>query len=184
MREQECQGAKTLTALLAFVRPLARVQTDMRQEASLLRERLVAVGALEGLLSCVQPTVGLQMRSSAKGLATLRALKRPVPAVGHLVRHQVGRLVEVLATRAASELPLFVVRGEVKGQVSRGDEGFVAHAAAVRVQANVPVWTPTIREAAGHLAGRTSARTLCFGRGRRISWIGIRLWQAECASTI
>lgn len=70
--------------------------------------------------------------------------------------------MEVLATGAASELPLLVVRGEVEGQVRGGDEGFGAQAAAVRVQADAPVWTPTIREAAARLAGWTFRRTVCL----------------------
>lgn len=61
--------------------------------------------------------------------------------------------MEVLATGAASELPLLVVRSEVKGQVGRGDEGFGAQAAAVRVQADATVGTPPIGEAAAFLAG-------------------------------
>lgn len=61
MREQELQRAKTLTALLTLVRPLACVQANMRQEACLLREGLVTVGALKGLLSGVEPAVSLQM---------------------------------------------------------------------------------------------------------------------------
>ena len=51
------------------------------------------------------------------------------------MRHQMGGLVEELAKSAASELPLLVVGGEVKGQVGGGDEGFVAQAADVGVQA-------------------------------------------------
>lgn len=70
--------------------------------------------------------------------------------------------MEVLATGATSELPLFVVRGEVKGQVGRGDEGFGAQAAAVRVQADAPVRTATIGGAAASLAGRTLGRAVCF----------------------
>lgn len=72
--------------------------------------------------------------------------------------------MEILATCATSELPLLVVRGEVKGQVRRGDEGFGAKAAAVRIQADAPMWTPTIREAAAHLAGWTFGRAVCFVR--------------------
>lgn len=63
--------------------------------------------------------------------------------------------MEVLATGGASELPLLVVRGQVKGQVGGGDEGFIAQAAAVRVEADAPVWPSTIGEtAAALLAGR------------------------------
>lgn len=164
VREQECQRAKTLTTLLALVWPLTCVEADVCQEAGLLRERLVAVGALEGLLARVEPTVRLQMRGPAEGFATLRALKRPVPIVGHLVRHQVGRLVEVLAACATSELPLLVVRGKVKGQVGRGDEGFGAQTAAVRIQADAPMRTPTVRETAARLAGWTFGRAVCFVR--------------------
>ena len=72
--------------------------------------------------------------------------------------------MEVLAAGAASELPLLVVRGEVKAQVGGGDEGFGAQAAAVRIQADAPVWTTTIREAAACLAGWTFGRTVCFLR--------------------
>lgn len=125
----------------------------MCQESSLLCERLVTVGALEGLLACVESTVGLQMGGAAEGLTTIWAFKRPVPAVDYLVRHQVGGLVEVLATGATSELPLLVVRGEVKIQVGGGDEGFGAQAAAVRVQAEAAVWTSPVRETAACLAG-------------------------------
>lgn len=106
--------------------------------------------------------MSLQMRGPAEGLATLWAFKWPVSAVGYLVCHQVGRLMEVLATCATSELPLLVVRGKVKGQVGRGDEGFGAQAAAVRVQPDASVWTPTVTEAAAHLAGWTFGRTVCF----------------------
>lgn len=70
--------------------------------------------------------------------------------------------MEVLATGATSEFPLFVVRGKMKGQVGRGDEGFGAQAAAVRVQADAPVWTSTIREAAARLAGWTFGGTIRF----------------------
>lgn len=70
--------------------------------------------------------------------------------------------MEVLAAGAASELPLLVVRSEVEGQVGGGDKGFGAQAAAVWVQADAPVWTPTILEAAARLAGWTFRRTVCF----------------------
>lgn len=171
MREQERQRAKTLPALLTLVWPLPRVETNMCQEPGLLRERLVTVGALEGLLACVEASVGLQVGGAAEGLATLGAFEWPVPAVDYLVRHQVGGLMEVLATGAASELPLLVVRGQVEGQVRGGDEGFGAQAAAVRVQAEAPVRAPTIGEAAARLAGWTLGRavrfvrTLLLGRG-------------------
>lgn len=90
----------------------------MCQEPCLLGERLVAVGALEGLLAGVKPTVSLQMRCPAEGLTTVWTFKRPVPAVDCLVRHQVGGLMEVLSAGATSELPLLVVGGQVKAQVS------------------------------------------------------------------
>lgn len=134
----------------------------MCQEASLLCERLVTVGAFEGLLACVEATVGLQMGGTAEGLATLGAFKRPVPAVDCLVCHQVGGLMEVLATDVTPELPLFVVRGEVEVQVGRGDEGFGAQAAAVRLQADAAVWTSPVGEAAARLAGWTFGGTVCF----------------------
>lgn len=89
----------------------------MCQEPSLLGERLVAVGALEGLLTCVEPAVGLQMGGPAEGLTTIWAFERPVSTVDYLVCHQVGGLMEVLATGAAPELPLLVVRGEVEGEM-------------------------------------------------------------------
>ena len=129
------------------------MQTNVSQEPSLLGERLVAVRALEGLLTCVEPAVGLQMRGTTKCLTTVWAFEWPVPTVDDLVCHQVGGLMEVLATGTASELPFLVVRGEVKGQVSGGDEGLVAQAAAVRVQTDAPVWPPTIGGAAARLAG-------------------------------
>lgn len=101
----------------------------------------------------------------------------------YLVRHQVGGLVEVLATGAALELPLFAVGGEVKGQVGGRDEGFAAQPAAVRVQARVPVRPPAIGEAGAHLARRTPGRFLA-GRGRRAGRIGVRLQWGEAASTV
>lgn len=134
----------------------------MCQETSLLCERLVTVGALEWLLACVEPTVGLQMGGTAEGLPTLWAFKWPVPTVDYLVCHQVGGLMEVLATGATSELPLLVVRGEVEVQVGGGDEGLGAQAAAVRVQADAAVWTTPVREAAARLAGWTFGRAVCF----------------------
>lgn len=136
------------------------MQTDVRQEPGLLGERLVTVGALEGLLPCVEPAVRLQVRGTAESFTTLGAFKRPVPTVDCLVCHQVRRLMKVLTAGAAFELPLLVVSGEVKGQVGGGDEGFVAHAAAVRVQADTPVWPSTIREAAALLTGGTFGRLL------------------------
>lgn len=63
--------------------------------------------------------------------------------------------MKVLAAGAAFELPLLAVSGQVKGQVGGGDEGFIAHAAAVRVQTDAPVWPSTIREAAARLTGGT-----------------------------
>lgn len=152
MSEQNLQGAKTLTALLTLVWAVALVQANVRQEAGLLREGLVAVGALEGLLPRVQAAVGLEMRGPDEALAALGAFERAVSAVGHLVRHQVGRLVEILAAGAAFVLPLFVVGGEVKVQVRRGDEGFATAAAAVRFQACASVRSPAIGEVVAHLA--------------------------------
>lgn len=76
--------------------------------------------------------------------------------------------MEVLAAGAAPELPLLVVRGQVKGQVGGGDESFGAQAAAVRVQADAAVWTPTILEAAARLAGWTFRGTVCFAHMLRI----------------
>ena len=72
--------------------------------------------------------------------------------------------MEVLATDATSKLPLLVVRGEVKGQVGIGDEGFGAEAAAVRVQADAPVGPPAIRAAAAatYPTGWTFRRTVGF----------------------
>lgn len=161
VREQERQRAKTLTTLLTLVRLLPRVQTDVGQEPGFLRERLVAVGALEGLLARVEPTVGLQVRGAAEGLAAVRAFKRPVPAVDYLVRHEVGRLVEVLATGVTPELPLLVVGGQVERQVGGRDEGFGAQAAAVRVQADAAVWASTVWEAAAaSLTGWTPGWTV------------------------
>lgn len=84
--------------------------------------------------------------------------------MGHLVCHQVGRLVEVLAAGAALVLPLLVVGGEVKVQVCRGDEGFAAAAAAVRFQARAWVRPPAIGEATAHLARGafgTNGRLVC-----------------------
>lgn len=133
--EQNLHGVKALTALLTLVRAVARVQANVRQEAGLLCEGLIAVGALEGLLPRVQAAVCLEMRGPDKALAALGAFERAVSAVGHLVRHQVGRLMEILAAGAAFVLPLLVVGGEVKVQVSRGDERFATAAAAVRFQA-------------------------------------------------
>lgn len=144
--EQNLQGAKALTALLALVRAVALVQANVRQEAGLLREGLVAVGALEGLFPRVQAAVGLEMRGPDKALAALWAFERAVAAVGHLVRHQVGRLVKVLAAGAAFVLPLLVVGGKVKVQVRRGDEGFATAAAAVRFQARASVRPPAVGE--------------------------------------
>lgn len=65
VREQDLQRGKALTALLTLARPVACVQANMRQETSLLPEGLVAVGALEGLLSRVQTVVSLEMRKPA-----------------------------------------------------------------------------------------------------------------------
>lgn len=150
--EQHLQGAEALTALLTLVRSVARVQANVRQEAGLLREGLVAVGALEGLLPRVQAAVGLEMRGPDEALAALGAFERAVSAVGHLVRHQVGRLVEVLAADAAFVLPLLVVGGEVKVQVGRGDERFAAAGAAVRFQACASVRLPAVGGVVARLA--------------------------------
>lgn len=120
------------------------------------------------------------MRSSAEGLPTFRALERPVPTVDYLVRHQVGGLMEVLATGATSELPLLVVRSEMQVQVGGGDEGFVAHGAAVRVQTDAPVGPSSIGEAAACFTGWTLGRRLVFeGFGVRV-----RRGEAEAASAI
>lgn len=151
MSEQKRQRTETLAALLTLVWPLTSVQANVSQEPGLLCESLVAESTCEGLLACVEPTVSLKMRGPAEGLATLWAFKRPVPTVDYLVCHQVGRLVEVLATDVASVLPLLVVRSQVKGQVCGGDEGFGAQAAAVRVQADAAVRASTIWEAAARL---------------------------------
>lgn len=70
--------------------------------------------------------------------------------------------MEVLATGVTSELPLFVVRGKMKGEMGRGDESLVAQAAAVRIQADAPVRTSTIGGAAASLAGWTLGRAVCF----------------------
>lgn len=128
------------------------MQANVCQEAGLLREGLVAVGALEGLLPRVQATVGLEMRGPDEALAAVGAFKWAVSAVGHLVRHQVGRLMEILAAGAAFVLPLLVVGGEVKVQVCRGDEGFATAAAAVRFQACASVRPLAIGGVVAHLA--------------------------------
>lgn len=161
MRDEERRSAEPLATLVTLVQPLVRVLTNVCQEAGLLREGLVAVGALKGLLARVQTAMGLQVGRPAKGLTTIRTFERPVPAVNHLVCHQVSRLLEVLPTGATPEPPL-LMRGEVKGQMCRGDEGFGAQAAAVRVQADASVWTLAIGVAA---ARRTSERRVRFGRG-------------------
>lgn len=59
MREQQRQRAKGLAALLALVRSFSRVKADVCEQPGFLRERLVTVGALEGLFTRVQPAVGL-----------------------------------------------------------------------------------------------------------------------------
>lgn len=146
------------------------MQPDVRQEPGLLRERLVAEGALEGLFARVEALVGLQMRGAAERLAALGAFKRPVPAVDYLVCHQVGGLVEELATGVASELPLLVVRGQVKGQVGGGDEGFGAQAAAVRVQAGAAVRAALMRPAAPRPAARAFGGAGCFVRTLPVRW--------------
>lgn len=104
--------------------------------------------------------------------------------------------MEVLATGAASELPLLVVRGQVEGQVSGGDEGFGAQAAAVGVQADAAVRTPAVggdaAAAVPRLAGRALGGTVRFvrpllsGRGRGVGGVRVRLgprW-AEGASAV
>lgn len=88
--------------------------------------------------------MGLEMRGPDEALAALGAFEWAVTAVGHLVRHQVGRLVEILAAGAAFVLPLLVVGGEVKVQVRQGDEGFATAAAAVRFQACASVRPPVM----------------------------------------
>lgn len=118
--------------------------------------------------------MGFQMRRTAEGLAAVGAFKWPVPAVDYLVCNHVGVLMEVLATGATSELPFLAVRGEVKGQMGGGDEGFGAQAAAVRVQASASApmrETSAIRETVACLAGWTFGRTGCFvhiSRGWRV----------------
>lgn len=165
-----------------------RVLANVRQEAGLLGEGLVTVGAFEGLLARVEAAVSLQVRRPAERLAAVRTFEGPVPAVNHLVRHQVRRLLEVLPAGATPEPPL-LVSGEVKGQVGRGDEGFCAKGAAVRLQADTSVRTLTV--SAPH-ARRTSERAACFGRGlplRRggaVGCLGLRVGrrQAEGASAV
>lgn len=61
MSEQETHRPKTLATLFTIVRPLPRVDTDVCHESGLLSERLGTVGALEGLLTRVEPAVSLQM---------------------------------------------------------------------------------------------------------------------------
>lgn len=151
----------------------------MCQEPSLLGERLVAVGALEGLLACVEPAVGLQMGGPAEGLSTVWAFEGPVSAVDYLVGHQVGGLMEVLAAGAAPELPLLVVRGEVEGEVGRGDEGLGTQAAAVGVQPEAAVRPPTIGGAAARLAGWAFGGALCLvllSGGVAGLGVRVRLW--------
>lgn len=70
--------------------------------------------------------------------------------------------MEVLATGAAFIFPLLVVGGEVKVQVGRGDESFVAVAAAVRLQTHPSVWPPAIGGAAARLAGSAFEGTVSF----------------------
>lgn len=70
--------------------------------------------------------------------------------------------MEVLATGVTSELPLLVMRGEVKCQVGGRNEGFGAQAAAVRVQADAAVRASTVREAAASFTGWTFGRTVCI----------------------
>lgn len=70
--------------------------------------------------------------------------------------------MEVLATGAASEPSLLIVGGEVKRQVGGGDECFGAEAAAVRFQADPPVWPSSIGDATALLAGGTFGWTFCF----------------------
>lgn len=140
------------------------MQTDVRDQPGLLGESFLTMGAFEGLLACVEPTVGLQVRGAAEGLATLWAFKRSVPTVDHLVRHQVGRLMEVLAADVAPVLSLLTMRGKVKGQMGRGYEGFGAHRAAVRVRADAPVWSPAISGNKTGLTGWAFGRALCFGQ--------------------
>lgn len=81
--------------------------------------------------------------------------------------------MEVLAAGATSEFPLLVVGCQVKGQVGGGDECFGAQAAAVRVQAEVAVWAPPVREAAACLAGCTLGR-----RGGSGGCVRVQLWKA------
>lgn len=128
--------------------------------------------------------MGLKVRGPAKGLTAVWAFERPVSTVDDLVRHQVRRLMEELATGAASEFPLFVVGGEVKVKVGEGYEGFVAQAAAVGVQADVPLWPSTIwRAAAARLAGRTFL--LLFGSSScEVGGVSVRLWCTEAAPTV
>lgn len=98
--------------------------------------------------------------------------------------------MEEFATGITFEFPLLIVRSKVKGQVSRGDEGFGAQAAAVRVQANAPVWPSPIVGAAACLAGWTFGRTVCFILLFRSGWsvirirVRVRLWETETAPTI
>lgn len=174
VREQEGQRAKALAAPLTLIWPLSRVKANVCQQPGLLGERLVAVGALEGLLPRVEPAVGLQMGGSAEGLPTIRAFEGPVSAVDYLVCHQVGGLMEVLATGAAPELPLLVVRGEVEGEVGRGDEGLGAQAAAVGVEGRSAVGPPAVGGAAARLAGWAFGGFLCllFG-GVAGLWVGV-----------
>lgn len=186
VRDEERRSPETLAALLALVQPLVRVLANVGQKAGLLREGLVAVGALEGLLAHVEAPVSLQVRRPAEGLAAVRALEGPVPTVDHLVRHQMSRLLEVLPTGAAPEPPL-LVRGEVKRQMCGGDESFGAKAAAVRVQADA-----SLRTLAGNLAAAiwTSERAgrdgLLLGKGGGFGRPGVRVGprQAESASAV
>lgn len=53
--------------------------------------------------------------------------------------------MEILATCATPELPLLVVGGQMKCQVSRGDEGFVTQVANVWVELDMALWLLTIR---------------------------------------
>lgn len=83
--------------------------------------------------------------------------------------------MEELATGVTFELPFLIVRSKVKGQVSGRDEGFGAQAAAVRVQADAPVWPVSILGAAACLAGWAFGRTVCFILLFRIDWSVIRI---------
>lgn len=82
--------------------------------------------------------------------------------------------MEVLATGAAPELPLLVVRGEVEGEVGRGDEGLGAQAAAVGVEGDSAVGPPAVGGAAARLAGWAfgGAVRLLF-RGVAGLWVGV-----------